>query len=262
MRIREVPPLTYFRFLNVGCGDATIIRSNTSYSLVDSHGIEDYSEYLPIDKKFKCVFITHQHRDHFDGLNFLYRNDYEIKYLIYNPYSRRLNDKSVTPEEWREFNKLKNGFVSRGTEIMTPFRQLSFNEPFISSGIVKYYILGPSRTVESLETRELHDACLIIKAVTPHRSCLFTGDASDSNLNQVFSTYSNYCNDILHVSHHGSINGADLEFIKGCDGQLAVISTDSGVFPSVPESKALRRYRDNFPSVHRTDTGGTLRVNF
>ena len=57
--------------LNVGFGDATIIKSQGATFLIDCHGIDEHSSYLPADKIIHGVFITHQHYDHFSGLEFL-----------------------------------------------------------------------------------------------------------------------------------------------------------------------------------------------
>jgi beta-lactamase superfamily II metal-dependent hydrolase len=73
----------------------------------------------------------------------------------------------------------------------------------------------------------------------------------------------NFCNDILRASHHGSINGAQLDFIKKCNADYTVISTESGVHESVPHPTALQRYRDNTKKkVYRTDQDGTLTWTF
>ncbi len=95
------------------------------------------------------------------------------------------------------------------------------------------------------------------------RKCLFTGDASDTNLNWIAANTTNPCGDILHASHHGSINGADLDFIKKCEPKYTVTSTQSGEYSNVPHPTALARYRDNTErKVYRTDTFGTVKWSF
>jgi len=62
--------------LKVGFGDASIITSGTATFLVDCHNIGNFSYLLPNDKHLRGVFITHQHNDHFSGLNYLKQNYY------------------------------------------------------------------------------------------------------------------------------------------------------------------------------------------
>lgn len=248
--------------LNVGCADASVIQTSTATFLIDCHRIEDHADLLPQNKQIRGVFITHQHEDHYSGLSFLRRKGYSIDCLIYCPYKRRFADNSVTSDEWNEFNNHKDYFSGRGTKTYSPYRQDNWDKPYWETNGIKFEIIGPSYSVANSDTREIHDACLVIKATMGDRMCLFTGDASDKNLMDVAGTTKNFCNDILHVSHHGSINGADLGFIKKCNARYAVVSTKPGVYENVPHSNALRRYRENINKVYRTDQDGTLTWSF
>lgn len=253
-----------FHCLNVGCADASIIIGAANTFLVDCYNIGDHSALLPKSKKIRGVFITHQHRDHYLGLQYLKDNGYTIDFLIYSPYDRRRGDNSVTVEEWNEFNSLKDFFVAKGSETRTPYRQdNNFKKPWWDCGDVKFEIIGPHKDIATSDTREMHDASLVIKASMGERKCLFTGDASDTCLNKVAETTKNFCQDILHASHHGSINGADLDFIKKCNAKYTMISTASGAYENVPHSTALKRYKDNTEHrVYRTDVDGTCYWTF
>lgn len=249
--------------LNVGWGDATIITSINGTFIIDCWKIEDYSTHLPADKKIRGAFITHQHRDHYLGLDYLKRNGYLIDFMIYSPYDRRRGDNSVTIEEWNEFNSLRDHFVSKGTELRDPYRQDSWDKAWWNMTEVKFWIIGPSRSVADADTREIHDASLVIRADLGNRSCLFAGDASDASLGFIARNTNHYCNDILHASHHGSLNGADLEFIKESKAKYTVISTKSGVYENAPHPTALRRYKDNTEkTVYRTDIDGSVEWTF
>jgi competence protein ComEC len=242
--------------LDVGCGDATVIKTSTATFLIDTHNIGDYSSHLPSSKKLRGVFITHQHEDHYSGLNYLWDNGYKIDCLIYSPYERRRGDLSVTLDEWNDFNDLKDKFHGQGTKIYAPYRQNSWDKPYWTTNGAKFWIVGPDKDTAGSDTRELHDACLVIKADLGKRKFLFTGDASDANLEYIEQNTKNFCDDVLHASHHGSLNGAHLPFIKKCKAEYTVISTKSGVYENVPHPTALRRYNENTnKKVYRTDDG-------
>ena len=247
--------------LQVGCGDASVIQSSATF-LVDCQRIGEHKSLLPSSKTIRGVFITHQHDDHFSGLKFLRDNRYMIEHLIVSPYVRRHNDNSVTKEEWDEFARYRDYFKARGTKIHKPYRQAGFDKPWWTTAGIKFWLLGPVKSVATSDTRELHDACLVFRADMGKRSCLFTGDASDANL-QTVANLNNICGDILHASHHGSIRGADLSFIKRANALYTVVSTESGVYENVPHPTALRRYRDHTrKKVYRTDLDGPRRWEF
>src|SRR5262249_44883729 len=200
---------------------------------------------------------------HYSGLNYLWENGYSIDCLIYSPYERRYADLSVTIDEWNEFNNLKNQFQGRGTKLFAPYRQDSFDKAYWETNGVKFEIIGPAKSFATSDTRELHDACLVIKAILGKRRCLFTGDSSDTSLEYIEQNTSNYCDDILHASHHGSLNGAHLEFIKKANAQYTLISTKPGVYDNIPHPIALRRYNDHTEhDVRRTDVDGSWKWDF
>ncbi|MHC4098414.1 MAG: ComEC/Rec2 family competence protein [Planctomycetota bacterium] len=249
--------------LNVGFGDSSIIISGSSTFLIDCHKIEDNAGLLPLNKRIKAVFITHQHRDHFSGLTYLMQKGYSVDFLIYSPYVRRYNDKSVEYDEWFEFSSYKTYFRNKGTKLYEPYRQVDFSEPWWTISGLKFWLLGPPRNIATKETRELHDASLVIHAKMGTRRCLFAGDSSNESLKYIADNTTNICNDILHASHHGSLEGADLSFIKNCNMDYTVISTKSGVYQNVPHPTALSRYENNTKKrVYRTDIFGTAKWNF
>jgi beta-lactamase superfamily II metal-dependent hydrolase len=249
--------------LKVGCSDASVITTETGTFLVDCHRIGEFAHLLPANKKLRGVFVTHQHEDHYSGLRYLNEEGFNIDCLIHSPYDRRYADASVTIDEWTEFASLKDAFIKRGTKIWAPFRQTSFDEAWWKTNGITFWILGPHKHIATSDSRELHDACLVITAMLGKRKCVFTGDSSDASLAEVGATTTNICDDILHASHHGSINGADLSFIKKCNAKYTVISTEPGAYEGIPHPTALKRYADNTSEkVYRTDVDGSLTWTF
>lgn len=248
--------------LDVGCADASVIITDVATFLVDCHNIGDYCHLLPSNKRLRGVFITHQHYDHYSGLEYLRDRGYAIEYLIYSPYDRRYADTSVTIEEWNEFNGHVAFFSRRGTKLYTPYRQNAWEKPYWQTAGLKFWMLGPQENTATSDTRALHDACLVFRADLGDRKCTFTGDASDANLADV-AQINHICGDILHASHHASLEGANLDFVKKCNAQYTLISTASGRYNNVPHPTALKRYRDNtVHDVRRTDVDGTWKWTF
>ncbi len=249
--------------LDVGCADASIIVTSAATFLIDCHNIGEYEHLLPSSKRLRGVFVTHQHADHYSGLNFLKDEGYAIDFLIYSPYERRRGDTSVSLDEWNEFASLRDYFVGKGTETREPYRQSKWGEPWWDAGEAKFEIIGPDSSTADSDTRQIHDASLVIKAILGERNCLFAGDASDSNLQYIADNTINFCNDILHASHHASLEGACLDFIKKSNAKYTLISTKSGKYENVPHPTALKRYKDNTVNdVRRTDLDGSWKWTF
>ncbi len=250
--------------LDVGCGDATVIIGGGETFLIDCHEIHNFKSLLPADKKIKGVFITHQHEDHYSGLRYLHEQGYGIDVLIASPYAKRYSDNSVSGREWHEFNGLKNYFERHGTEVHFPYRQSTWDKPWWRpNSEVAFGIIGPYKDIAESQTREIHDASLVVKATLGRRACLFAGDASDESLERVAHGTVRFCGDILHASHHGSIAGAQLDFIKEAAPQYTVISTKRGEYENVPHPTALQRYDDyTAHEVYRTDVFGGVKWSF
>jgi competence protein ComEC len=246
-------------FCKVGCGDCTVIQGGSLTFLIDCYGIENHAHLLPSSKLLCGVFITHQHTDHFAGMEYLKNNGYSIGSLIYSPYERRYDEYSVTNEEWQNFARLRDHFVSRGTKTYIPYRQSDLSTPFWDIDGISFRILAPFKDLAQSDTRKLHDACLVVHVAAGSHKFLVCGDASDASLNKIARNTQNYCNDVLRCSHHGSDNNADLDFLKGANAAYTVVSTESGVFQNVPGATAMQRYRDNTKqTVYRTDKDGTI----
>jgi len=249
-------------FLDVGCADTTLIETNGETVLVDCVNPVEYRNLLPTSKSILAVFLTHQHYDHFTGLEYLKDNGYSIGYLIQSPYQRRNSDNSVKLEEWNSFNDLVKYFEDNGTKVYKPYRQDDFKKPWWTRDGLKIWIIGPNKEIATSDTRELHDASLVV-TIRSSRTCCFAGDASDTSLKWIASNTNNYCNDILHASHHGSINGADIDFIKNAKIKNTIISTKEGEHDNVPDPEAIKRYKSNSElSVLRTDIDSSIHWDF
>jgi beta-lactamase superfamily II metal-dependent hydrolase len=246
-------------FLDVGCGNATIIYAMSETYLIDCNGIENHKHLLPESKVIKALFITHQHKDHHSGMQYLRDEGFSIEYLIYSPYERRYGDNSVTKEEWDDFESYKKFFANKGTKLYNPYRQETFKEAWWTPGGLSIWLLGPANHIATSDTRQIHDASLVMR-INNSRTILFPGDASETSLQYVAENTTNTCDDILLAAHHGSLEGANLDFIKVSNPKYTVISTESGIYENIPHPTAIERYEDHTTGkVYRTDVDGSIK---
>ncbi len=250
-------------FLDVGCADCTIFEMGDDLVLIDC-GYNKYSDkgiskptniahYINnnIGKSLiDLLIISHPHSDHYLGMEDLI-NNFTVAEFWGSPYKRRHDDNSLSLEDYNEYTNLKNKLVPDSSKRFT-----------CSSGVRKnftncnFLVLGPRTSVNDSDTRECHDANLVIWVSTPANNFIVCGDASDSELDLILADWKlTNCN-VLRASHHGSKNGANLEFIKTASPRDTIISTKSGIFDNVPDSKALRIYDTYSSKVFRTDVEG------
>lgn len=251
-------------FLNVGCADCTIFEIGNDVVVVDcgyrqfSNGVSkptSICEYLKtvIGKTYiDLLIISHPHHDHYLGMEELI-GKVTVAEFWGSPYERRYGDNSLENEEWKEYCNLKENLVPEANKRFTCTK----NARKTLSGC-EFVVLGPRKDVNSSDTRECHDACLVIWVSSPANNFIICGDASDSQLDQIRTDWKLSDCTVLRASHHGSINnGANLEFIEAVSARDTIISTKSGDFDNVPSDTALQRYRRYSTNVFRTDIDGT-----
>ena len=250
-------------FLNVGCADCTIFEIGSELVMIDcgyrrfSNGVSkptaiyDYLKYVIKNTHIDLLIITHPHHDHYLGLKDLYHN-ITVDEFWGSPYERRYGDGSLSNDEWNEYCDLKAQVVSNINNRYIPSKGIKK-----TIGCCTITVLGPRKDVNDRKTRECHDASLVLCVSSPANTLIICGDASDSELDEVNNDYQLSACTILKASHHGSLNGANLDFIKSASPRDTIISTKSGIFENVPSNTALQRYRVYSTNIFRTDTDGT-----
>jgi len=250
-------------FLNVGCADCTIFEMDNDLVVVDcgyrrfSNGASkptNIASYLKqtIGKTYiDLLIITHPHHDHYLGMEDLV-GSFTVAEFWGSPYQRRHGDNSLSLDDWNEYCKLKDALVPDNQKRFTCTKDVrrKFSD-------CEFLVLGPRKDVNSNETRECHDASLVVWVSSPANNFLVCGDASDSELELIMADWKLSNCHVLRASHHGSENGANLDFIKAVSPRDTIISTQSGVFDNLPSNTALQRYKTYSTNVFRTDSGGT-----
>lgn len=250
-------------FLNVGCADCTIFEIGNDLVVIDcgyrqfSNGVSKptsiYSYLRDVIGKtyVNLLIVSHPHHDHYLGMEELIGN-VTVAEFWGSPYERRYDDNSLANEEWKGYCNLKEKLVPDSKKRFTCTK--NSRKTFSSC---EFVVLGPRKDVNTNETRECHDACLVIWVHSPANDFIICGDASDSQLDQIRTDWDLSSCTILRASHHGSMNGANLEFIKAASPRDSIISTQPGIFDNVPHNTAIQRYRSNSENVFRTDIHGT-----
>lgn len=212
-------------FINVGQGDATLIRYKNETNLVDTGGIKNYDiannvliPYLIKKRIYKIdnVFITHYDYDHYGALDNLKRN-FKIKKII--DYSK-----------------------------VFPYKTLYFNFENLNN-------------MDKELIEDENDKSLVLSFNIKNNKFLLMGDASNKIEKYIIDNYQIEC-DYLKVGHHGSNTSSSFEFLSYCKPKEAIVSCGKNNKFGHPNKETLDNLKRLKIKCRRTDIEGTISYKF
>lgn len=244
----------YLAALDVGQGDALLIRDINSFVLIDT-GNQDTRLKTELAKKgvssIDTVFITHPDDDHCGSLATLL-SVVEVK-------------RGCVPEA------LLYCECSKCAEVKTVFQQAHVplygtrvGDTFTSSH-AKLTVLWPKTYVD--EGGNQDSLCMRLSVdinndSAEDYSALLVGDAEEETLEQVIAQgFVGQCN-IYKVGHHGSKVACSEEEIDALSPALALISVGKNNRYGHPNNKIISLLENNNVKIARTDTLGTITCLF
>lgn len=250
-----------YHFLKVGHGDCSIVRlPSGKIFMVDCHdpheeGLESPREYLKknfsdIGNTLDYLVITHPHKDHWDGLDGLTGKGYFWIKEIWDSQYMLQEDGRVDEDEYKKYQKLLETLKEVNTKIKYP---KASSTPIQLDEWSKIYVLSPTGDPDT-PYKDIHDSSMVLLLeIDRLETILFAGDARDMQWERIIKYYSNILRraDILHASHHGSLDGAHLEAIKIMNGKDVIISAEYGD-QDHPNPTARGRYKQYFENVKTT----------
>jgi competence protein ComEC len=236
-------------FLNVGQGDATLIRQGNQQVLIDggpsSQTINlNLGKYIPFwDKVIELVVLTHPDADHLTGLVDVIQK-YRVEQVLYPDFSSNTS----LYQEWMALlhdRKVKS-IVGQANQYVDLGNCISLS------------LLNPSIPT-ALETSS-DDNGIVLRLDDRLVSFLFTGDISALGEFTLISNRANLESSVLKVAHHGSSGSTTEEFLNAVKPQIAVISVGENNKYNHPGSETLKRLNDcvGEGNVYRTDESGTV----
>ena len=233
-------------FIDIGQGDACLIRGKQNNILIDTGGIAfgkgDNGKSVLIPylqkngvKKLDFVFISHLDSDHCKNLSSL-SNEVEIKNLFFRK------------DGYRDFVK-KYGEV-KAENIYNIENNLKINLEDVDLEVLK-----------AKDSTEENERSIIVRVTVNGKKILFTGDIGTFTENQLIKNDID-C-DYLKVAHHGSKNSSSPEFLSASSPKTSIISCGYKNRYNHPHKDALDRIKSAGSDVFRTDLQGNimLRIN-
>ena len=233
----------FINFIDIGQGDATLIRSLNNNILIDTGGeyfrekddtLIQYFKKLGISK-IDDIFITHFDYDH--SGNLLYLNDvYSFK--LYG----KLKDYEWFSKEYK-FNISKERFKD-----ISKYKEIRYRD---------FYMDVFNNNINS-ENR--NNNSVVYKLDINKVKILLTGDIEKEYENKLINNDYNIKSNILSVPHHGSKTSSTMEFIEKVNPKYAIISVGRKNIYGHPDKDVLDRYKNSNIKLYRTDKDGNITI--
>lgn len=235
-----------FHFIDVGQGDAALIRTEAGNVLIDA-GTNDAEDELVAYLKAEGItelayaVFTHPHEDHIGGA------DAVLEYCkVENVILPEVTATTVV------YNRMMDAIDAEGATVI-----IAVPEATYTVGDLKLTILGPIGS----NYKDMNNDSVVLRADFGESSVLYTGDAEDISEKEMvekFRLSGKLDCDLLKVGHHGSENSSTDIFLDAVTPELAVISCGEGNKYGHPTQEALARLDARNVTYWRTDLLGSI----
>lgn len=224
--IKALPIKSFYEnsvtFLNVGQGDACVIRNKNKVIMIDSGGSLTYDiarnsliNYFKKEQIYKIDYFFGSHSD-FDHVGALS----SLKELI------KIDNILI--------GKFKSS-IKVGDIVFTNLNNFSFDNDNDNSSVIKFSFLN--------------------------KVFLFTGDIGSNVEYKMIANNINFDCDILKISHHGSKYSSTIEFLTLASPNDAIISVGKNNNYDHPHEEVINRLKYLNINVLRTDKIGSIKYS-
>jgi competence protein ComEC len=233
-------------FIDVGQGDATLIRDGTGFDMLIDGGrksageeIIAYLQTMGVDD-LEIVVATHADSDHIGGLITLLESDQiPVENIYFNGYP----GDTLT---WQEFS---SAVIADGLALVPIHYPQNF-----SWGGFDVQVLNP---LENLVDPDQNDVSIVLYVDYAQITVLLPADI-DASIEQLLPNRSpNLQADILKIAHHGSKFSSSQAFLEAVQPVEAIISVGANPYGH-PAPETLGRLSSIGTHVWRTDLVGTI----
>lgn len=231
-------------FIDVGQGDATLIRQGEHAMLIDAGdnskgtAVQAYLQSQKIEK-LDYVIGTHPDSDHIGGLDvILYKFDWN---MVMMP---DLEKKTNTYEEVIRVIQDKNQKVTHPIVGET-----------YALGEAEFTVVCPQGTDYGDNS---NNYSIGLRLKFGENYFLFTGDAEEESEQEMLTSGMELSADVFKAAHHGSDTANTEEFLKEVNPRAVVVSCGEGNSYGHPRAAVMNELRQMSVDIYRTDEQGTI----
>ena len=238
-------------FLDVGQGDAILIRRGRQQILVDGGpdpqaiGLELSREMPFWDRTIDLVILTHPSADHVTGLVEVL-NRYRVSQVLYPG----LDFQSQVYNEWLDLLKEKNIECT----LALAGQEIGFGSE------VTIEVLNPRIHLLTGTESDIDNNGMVVRLIYGEVSFLLTADTMWEAEFELIARRAGLSSTVLKVGHHGSATSTTAEFLDVVNPRVAVISVGTDNKFGHPNEEVLDRLQQRIgrENVYRTDQHGTI----
>lgn len=230
-------------FIDVGQGDAILIREGSHAMLIDAGENNQGSavaEYLESRKVAKLDYVigTHPDSDHIGGLD-----------VVLEAYSCERVIMPGIASDTKTYDDVIKALKDKG---------LSVTEPVVgdtySLGEASFTVIAPNRDYGD----NINNWSVGIILTYGENRFLFTGDAEETAEKDIVSNGIDISADVYKAAHHGSKTGSGEALLDAVHPAYSVISCGEYNDYGHPGARTLNSFRSRGIEVFRTDEQGTV----
>lgn len=229
-------------FLDVGQGDAALIRSaNNKTILIDSGTNESESKYLAYLRnleveKIDVLIASHPHSDHIGAFDEVIRR-YDVDEIY-------MTKESVISPSFDDFT---DAMREKGLKAKEAKKGVEFSIDGIS-----FRFLHPQETL----TADTNANSAVVLCDVYGKKFLFTGDRENLTTKEIYGQLEKI--DVLKVGHHGSAKSVQAKAMRILDPAYAVFCAGLDNDYGHPTRAALEGIQETDAVIYRTDQDGTI----
>ena len=235
-------PALEIRFLDVGQGDAVLLRSEGRTALIDAGPSDDIVRRLRtlgVDT-IDLLVASHNHADHIGGADAVL-DSFPVRFYLDNH----------VPATTRIQQRVLERVDEKGVGYLAPSSRR------VALGSASLVVIPPPEHPAGDGQNNRSVGILVEQGVF---LALFTGDSEVEEINAMLSRDSLPDVALLKAAHHGSRNGVSPAWLARTRPEVVVISAGAGNPYRHPHTSALRYYCASRRRVFRTDRNGEVTV--